>query len=1029
MKNFKIFLKTVSTLISIVLLIITYAVGGIAAAQNQDFVYNDTIAEQWANGTWPCGISGSPAYNITQSDVVYSGNYAIDVNHSSPSCQGGWGAFDLDRRSQFWTNLYWMYPNQYQNLSFSFNPGNNLDNLDYLVLTADNGYSVKIKDYINGTVNPDAWYRINISLDDINKGNRFFRLVFWFTSSGTIHYYLDDISLEWVDDPDPPLVYNLSVTNITWKSATVKWQADEYTKSTLGFGKDAINSFVEEQEFSKNHKIVLDNLTADTHYNFSIISRDHQVNASQNTAQNQGEFTTAPPDVVSPMISNVTAADIRSDRATISWVTDEPSDSRVYYGENNYSLNKTDYSLTTSHRVVIAGLKTQNYYQYRIVSLDESGNQAAYEENPPMNFTTTTYPKARLEVYITNKTHPFSRNILGAGLGNWAFYWGRPYPNDSLKLRELTRLIKPGVLRYAGGLASNSVTWDRNNTQYYAAGYYDTDGDGLLDAWKQRTYYNEGDPLTAGYDRCSGPAPITIENAYSKGYQKDEIDALAAFAQYVGADVMIEADITTCDPDLWADMLRYTNVEHDYNFKYWELGNELDLEKIGGKSVPFGPEYVSRYKKYYNALKDVDTNVLVTGPTTAAHDNDTFWRAYLDFIDPLTLDPEIQANKSLDVLSYHYYPLWNHNGGEKSYEDMFDFSSREHIDSCVKEKRELLDNRELNNTRIAVTEFNSMAADLPTSYTFNHANALYMADTLARQANSGADIVMHWELYDQPISPSGDLDTSYGLLNSNGSSISIGYSTREITIEDRFYPTPVYYTYFMYAQFFGDMLVNSSSSMEDKLSIWASTDSDQPDTLKLMVVNLADEPVEANLSLNGLNSSGGKYYEMTNQEFVAAADKAKVWGGTSINGLEIDSTSAQSIIDSARNITDSGRPVDNPGDSFKHVYPAFSATIITLYTDALPAVRYINGTVIDSINKTAIPGVTLFTNYSHLTTTDEYGFYSFAVGGGTYEVTARFDPEYYMNSTMVSTISSAVIVNDIELIKKPSGTISGVVNS
>ena len=653
-----------------------------------------------------------------------------------------------------------MYPNQYRNLSFSFNPGNSLDNLDALLITADNGYGMKLIDYINGTLYPDTWYRINISLDDLNRGKRFFRIIFWSTSSGTVHYYIDDISLGWIDDPDPPLVYNVSVTNITWKSATIAWQTNEYTNSTLGFGTDTINSSIEEQEFSKEHRIELNNLTASTSYSFSIISRDHQVNASQNIAQHQGGFTTAPPDVVPPVISNVTAADIRSDRATIYWTTDEPSDSKVYYGEDNYSTNKSDNSLTTSHRIVITGLKPQNPYRYRIASRDESGNLAAYEESQPMNFTTTYYPEATLGVDMANRTGTFSRNILGAGLGNWAFYWGRPYPNDSLKLRELARLIKPGVLRYAGGLASNSVTWDRNNTQYYAAGYYDTDGDGILDAWKQRTYYDEGDPLTVGYDRCSGPAPVMVENAYNKGYQKDEIDALAAFAQYVGADVMIEVNINTCDPDLWADMLRYTNVENNYNFKYWELGNELDLERISGKSVPFGPEYVSRYKKYYAALKAVDNSILVTGPTTAAHDNDTFWRAYLDFIDPLTLDPQIQQNKSLDVLSYHYYPLWNHEGGVKTYEDMFAFDSREHIDSCVKEKRGLLDNRTLNNTRIAVTEFNSMAADLATSYTFNHANALYMADTLARQANSGADIVMHWELYDLPYDPAGTLLTA-----------------------------------------------------------------------------------------------------------------------------------------------------------------------------------------------------------------------------------------------------------------------------
>jgi len=83
---------------------------------------------------------------------------------------------------------------------------------------------------------------------------------------------------------------------------------------------------------------------------------------------------------------------------------------------------------------------------------------------------------------------------------------------------------------------------------------------------------------------------VLVEHAYRRGYQADEIDALAAFADYVGAEVMMEVNITTCDPELWADMVRYTNVEHDYNFKYWELGNELDLERASGlqmsRSVP-----------------------------------------------------------------------------------------------------------------------------------------------------------------------------------------------------------------------------------------------------------------------------------------------------------------------------------------------------------------------------------------------------------------------------------------------------------
>jgi|GEM_PF-2912425 len=919
-------------------IILALLLAGSAAAQNIDVVYDDKVAQQWTPGTWWCELSGPSLYNVNQSAVVHNGTHAIEINHSTPACTpASWTAFELLRIGEYWTPIYWMYPNQYKNISFYFNPGQSLDNLDNLHITADNGYDFLLTDYINETVTPDTWYHVNIPLEDLNRGNKFFRIAFFFSSSGKLHYYLDDISLDWIDDPNPPVISNVTVTNITWKSAQITWQTDEYTNSTLVYGIGENYSSIDVQDYNKDNTILLINLSANTTYHFEIISRDNQVNAStpQNIANYSGEFTTAPPDIVPPVISNVSVTNIRSEYATIFWTTDEPADSRVYYGKNNYSSNKSDDSLSMSHRIVITGLRLQNSYQFKVASRDESGNLAVYEENPPMNFTTSAYPTAALSVDAAIKTHPFSRNILGSGLGNWAFWWGRPYPNDSLKLRELTKLIKPGVLRYAGGLASNKVTWDRNNTQHYAAGFYEEDGELV---WGQRQFYTPGEPLTIGYDRCNGSSPIMVENAYNKGYQKDEIDALAAFAKYVGADVMIEVNINTCDPDLWADMLKYTNVENNYNFKYWELGNELDLanKPDSGSSydpaTPIGPEYVSRYKKYYASLKAVDNDISIVGPTTAAHDNDTFWRAYIDYIDPLTLDPQIQQNKSLDVLSYHNYPLWNHVGGVKSYEDMFDFSLREHMDYCPKEKRELLDNRNLTNTSIAVSEFNSMAADLATSYTFNHANALYMADTLARQANSGADMVMHWELYDQTYS-NGRLDTGTGLLNHNGSSISIGYPpSREITIEDKFFPMPVYYTYFMYAQLFGDMLVESSSSMEDKLSIWASTDSADPNTLKLMVVNLADESINTSLGLNVSHVSGGRYYELSNMDFVTAADKASVWDGTTINGLEINSSSAQSIIDSAKNIIDSGIPISNPGNSLNHVFPAYSATVFILNT-------------------------------------------------------------------------------------------------
>jgi len=102
---------------------------------------------------------------------------------------------------------------------------------------------------------------------------------------------------------------------------------------------------------------------------------------------------------------------------------------------------------------------------------------------------------------------------------------------------------------------------------------------------------------------------------------------------------------------------------------------------------------------------------------------------------------------------------------------------------------------------------------------------------------------------------------------------------------------------------------------------------------------------------------------------------------------------------------------------------------ITIF-NPLPEKRFINGTVMDSVNKTGIAGVTVSTNTSFSTTTDAAGFYSFEVTSGTYELTARLDPTYNTNNTItVSTIGSAVVWQDIELLKKQTGNITGSVTS
>lgn len=108
--------------------------------------------------------------------------------------------------------------------------------------------------------------------------------------------------------------------------------------------------------------------------------------------------------------------------------------------------------------------------------------------------------------------------------------------------------------------------------------------------------------------------------------------------------------------------------------------------------------------------------------------------------------------------------------------------------------------------------------------------------------------------------------------------------------------------------------------------------------------------------------------------------------------------------------------------------PAKNGTF-TVATTILPGQKFINGTVMDNVNKTGIAGVKVSANASISTTTNPSGFYSMAVTSGTYDITATFEPTYYANTSIISTGLGAVVVKDIELVKKPTGNITGGVTN
>ena len=95
----------------------------------------------------------------------------------------------------------------------------------------------------------------------------------------------------------------------------------------------------------------------------------------------------AAPDVTPPTISVISAGTPGQTAATITWTTNEVSNSRVIYGtDSTYGATTTlDTTMTTTHSVALSGLVANSGYHFAVISGDISGN---YATSSDQNFST-----------------------------------------------------------------------------------------------------------------------------------------------------------------------------------------------------------------------------------------------------------------------------------------------------------------------------------------------------------------------------------------------------------------------------------------------------------------------------------------------------------------------------------------------------------------------------------------------------------------------------------------------------------------
>jgi parallel beta-helix repeat protein len=225
----------------------------------------------------------------------------------------------------------------------------------------------------------------------------------------------EDIS---IPDVLPPVLSAVAVTELHRTWATITWTTHEVADAQIEFGMtpDYGNTSSLDPALRITHAVTITGLVLDTTYHYRILSRDAAGNLG---ASEDLTFTTPPPDLDSPILSDIAPVDITVTSAKIGWHSDEPADTQVEYGSSTDYGTLTDLqpALGTDHLVTLTGLQPATTYHYRLRSRDESGNLAVSQD---FTFTTVTpgqLPAGALAFWRFDETQGDSFNDA-SGNGN-----------------------------------------------------------------------------------------------------------------------------------------------------------------------------------------------------------------------------------------------------------------------------------------------------------------------------------------------------------------------------------------------------------------------------------------------------------------------------------------------------------------------------------------------------------------------------------------------------------------------------------
>lgn len=257
--------------------------------------------------------------------------------------------------------------------------------------------------------------------------------------------------LEFTSDTVVPGISSVTVSTTT-TGATVSWNTSETTNGQVLYGTSTTYtaSSTLAAAFTTAHTAQLTGLATGTTYHFQVRSMDVAGNLATTS---DATFTTAAAPAA-PQIQTVAANATGTSTASVTWSTDIPATSQVFYGTSaSYgSASVLNALASTTHAVSLSGLTEAVLYHYIVVSTNAAGTATSSDQVFTSGSTASTTPLAVTGIDAVRSTAT-ADGTFASGF-KWVIDFVVPSNETAfqLKFSDFVNATPPGTIPIAGNV-------------------------------------------------------------------------------------------------------------------------------------------------------------------------------------------------------------------------------------------------------------------------------------------------------------------------------------------------------------------------------------------------------------------------------------------------------------------------------------------------------------------------------------------------------------------------------------------------